>query len=972
MQNVTKISKRKQAFIVSKLTSNFSITTKNGNCNTTVTSKSFLNCMSTKCTEKNPVQKSCSQQRESSTRAFLSTAGSQGRACDEKTIEKHLAVQAMIRGYQVRGHYLAQVDPLGISDQVSDSDRAGSPPKIILEHHKLQESDMDTEFKLPPTTSIGGKDTALPLREIIRRLEQTYCKHIGLEYMFINSVEKCDWLRQKFETPSATDISADEKRLTLARLTRATQLEKFMGQKYPNEKRFGIDGLEMLIPSMKTIIDKSTEHGVDSVIISMAHRGRLNVLANVCRKPLHHIFTQFYGLEAADLGSGDVKYHLGTSIDRLNRVTNKHIRIALLANPSHLEVVAPIGQGKARAEQFFKGDKEGKTVLSIILHGDASMCGQGVVFETLQLTDLPAYTTHGEIHIIVNNQVGFTTDPRFAKSSRYCSDVGKVVHAPIIHVNADEPDSVIHVSKVAAEWRAKFAKSVVIDLVGYRRFGHNEVDQPMFTQPLMYQKINTMKNCMDKYSEQLIKERIVTKEEVNDVQSKYEKICLDEFAIASKLTQIKNQWWLDSPWKGFFKGKDLPADCKTGVKEETLIHIGKHFSSPPKDTKFIIHEGLLRVLKARMHLLEEKKVDWATAEAMAFGSLLKDGIHVRLSGEDVERGTFSQRHHVLHHQKIDKATYRPLDNLYPDQAPYTVCNSSLSEYAILGFEHGYSLANPNCLVLWEAEFGDFSNVAQCVIDQYISAGEIKWIRQSGLVMLLPHGMEGQGPEHSSARLERFLTMAAEDPDTLPPDGEDVAMRQLHDTNWIVANLTSPANYFHILRRQIALPFRKPLIIMSAKGLLRLPEARSSISDMTEGTEFQRIIPEQGPAFQKPEKVERLIFCSGRVFYDVAKAIKEKKLNSRIALTRIEQLAPFPFDLVKKECEKYGKAQIVWVQEEHKNQGGWSFVEPRLETILGSSRGVSYVGRPVSASPATGNKQQYLKELANFLQEATAF
>lgn len=618
------------------------------------------------------------------------------------------------------------------------------------------------------------------------------------------------------------------------------RFEAFLAKKFSSEKRFGLEGCEIMIPAMKEVIDTSTRLGVESIIMGMPHRGRLNVLANVCRKPLHQIFTQFAGLEAADDGSGDVKYHLGTYIERLNRVTNKNIRLAVVANPSHLEACDPVVQGKTRAEQFYRGDGEGKKVMSIMLHGDAAFSGQGVVFETMHLSDLPDYTTHGTIHIVVNNQIGFTTDPRHSRSSPYCTDVARVVNAPIFHVNSDDPESVMHVCRVAAEWRATFHKDVIIDIVSYRRNGHNEIDEPMFTQPLMYKCVKQVKPVLDIYANKLIEEGVVTDEEVKSVRAKYEKICEDALEQAKTETHIKYKDWLDSPWSGFFEGKDPLKVSPTGVIEETLIHIGNRFSQPPPNAaEFAIHKGLLRVLAARKDMVDNRIADWALAEAFAFGSLMKEGIHVRLSGQDVERGTFSHRHHVLHHQEVDKATYRPLCHLYPDQAPYTVCNSSLSEYGVLGFELGYSMTNPNALVLWEAQFGDFFNTAQCIFDQFISSGQAKWVRQSGLVMLLPHGMEGMGPEHSSARLERFLQMSSDEADYFPPESDEFAIRQLHDINWIVANCSTPANYFHILRRQIAMPFRKPLVIMTPKSLLRHPECKSKFSDMSDGTDFQR-------------------------------------------------------------------------------------------------------------------------------------
>ncbi|XP_070509691.1 2-oxoglutarate dehydrogenase complex component E1-like isoform X2 [Chironomus tepperi] len=909
--------------------------------------------------------------------AGYSGAPMAGYQVDDKLVDDHLAVQAIIRSYQSRGHLMADYDPLGIINSETQIGPDGVPrranEKVTRNYMLFGEHDMDRVFKLPSTTFIGGKDKFLPLREILNRLENAYCNKIGVEFMFINSLEQCNWIREKFESPNAINYSNEDKRLILARLTRATGFEAFLAKKFSSEKRFGLEGCEIMIPAMKEVIDTSTRLGVESIIMGMPHRGRLNVLANVCRKPLHQIFTQFAGLEAADDGSGDVKYHLGTYIERLNRVTNKNIRLAVVANPSHLEACDPVVQGKTRAEQFYRGDGEGKKVMSIMLHGDAAFCGQGVVFETMHLSDLPDYTTHGTIHIVVNNQIGFTTDPRHSRSSPYCTDVARVVNAPIFHVNSDDPESVMHVCRVAAEWRATFHKDVIIDIVSYRRNGHNEIDEPMFTQPLMYKRVRQTKPVLDLYANKLIEEGCVTAEEVKSVREKYDKICEDALEQAKTETHIKYKDWLDSPWSGFFEGKDPLKVSATGVPEETLIHIGNRFSQPPPNAaEFIIHKGLLRVLAARKDMVDTRIADWALAEAMAMGSLMREGIHVRLSGQDVERGTFSHRHHVLHHQEVDKATYRPLNHLYPDQAPYTVCNSSLSEYGVLGFELGYSMTNPNALVCWEAQFGDFNNTAQCIIDQFISSGQAKWVRQSGLVMLLPHGMEGMGPEHSSARLERFLQMSADDPDYFPPESEEFAIRQLHDINWIVANCSTPANYFHILRRQIAIPFRKPLVLMTPKSLLRHPECKSSFSEMVEGTEFQRVIPDRGPASENANNVKRIIFCTGRVYYDLIKARRDKGLEAEIAISTVEQISPFPYDLVKNECFKYPNAEIVWAQEEHKNQGAWNYVLPRFETALNSSRDTRYMGRPCAASTATGSKAQHLRELNNFLNEATTF
>merc|ERR1712110_701592 len=741
--------------------------------------------------------------------------------------------------------------------------------------------------------------------------------------------------------------------------------------KYSSEKRFGLEGVDMMIPGMKTAIDVSTEYGVESVVIGMPHRGRLNVLANVCRKPLDQILTQFAGLEAADEGSGDVKYHLGTYIERLNRYTNKNIRLAVVANPSHLEAVDPIVQGKVRAEQFYRGDADGKKVMSILVHGDAAFSGQGVVFETFHMSELPSYTTHGTIHIVGNNQIGFTTDPRYSRSSPYCTDVGRVVNAPIFHVNADDPEAVTNVCKIAAEYRATFHKDVVVDIVGYRKHGHNEIDEPMFTQPIMYAVIKKHKDVLQLYSKKLQDEGTVTKDEVNELIKRYDTICEEAFKKAGDEKQIYHKHWLDSPWSGFFEGKDpMKLDC-TGVNEATITCIGHKFAAgPPNAEDFIIHKAMVRVLKARADMIKDRKIDWALAEAMAFGTLMKEGIHVRLSGQDVERGTFSHRHHVLHHQTKDKSTYNALANLYPDQAPYSVCNSSLSEYGVLGFELGYSMTNPNALVIWEAQFGDFSNTAQCIIDQFISSGQAKWVRQSGLVLMLPHGTEGMGPEPSSARPERFLQMSADDPEYFPELTDQFSIQQLININHIVANCTTPANYFHLLRRQICLPFRKPLVVFTPKSLLRHPECRSSFDDLLPGTEFKRMILDSGAASQNPAAVQKVLICTGKVYYDLIKERRDRGLEDKIAIHTLEQICPFPFDIMKQVSEEYCNAQLCWVQEEHKNMGAWSYVQPRTQTAVGGyHRLLQYIGRETAPSPATGSKAAHKKELAAFLDKA---
>lgn len=878
-------------------------------------------------------------------------------------IDDHLYVQALVRAYQIRGNSLAKLDPLGINE--ADLDDSMTPELVLkpgLDQNKV--------FQLPLITKIGGPDKALPLHEIMRRLKNTYCGTMGAEYMFIQDRQKCDWVRERIEAPGVFQMTDMEKRRLLARLVRSTRFEAFLSEKWPSEKRFGLEGCEVLIPAMKHIIDKSSGYGVESFIIGMPHRGRLNVLANVARKQLDQIFCQFNPmLEDKEEGSGDVKYHLGMSLERTNHVTQKKIRVTVVANPSHLEAVDPVVQGKTRAEQFYRGDTEGKEVMSILLHGDAAFAGQGVVYETFHLADLPDYTTHGTIHIVVNNQIGFTTDPRVSRSSPYCTEVAKVVGAPIFHVNADDPEAVMHVCNVAAEWRATYSKDVVIDLVCYRRHGHNEMDEPNLTQPRMYQTIKKHKTVVEKYSEDLISSGVVTKGDYQEEQAEYGKICQDAFDKTRADQELHHRDWLDSPWVGFFQEDGSPvtsAIAATGVPENTLRHIGQIFSSAPDG--FNLHKALIRVLSGRQDMMKKEEVDWAMGEAFAFGSLLQDGIHVRLSGQDVERGTFAHRHHILHDQVEDKKLYCPLRHLSPDQAQYTVCNSSLSEFAVLGFELGFSMSNPNALVCWEAQFGDFHNNAQCIIDQFICSGQDKWVRQSGIVLLLPHGYEGMGPEHSSARLERFLQLCKDDPDTTHDFSEPLfETLQLHDCNWQVVNCSTPANLFHVLRRQIAMPFRKPLVIMSPKSLLRHPDAKSPLSHMVEGTSFKRLITDQ--TCPEGAGVQRLLLCSGKVYYELVKERARLGLEGRVAIVRVEQISPFPYDLVSAELARCPRAEVVWVQEEPKNMGAWTYVQPRLATASQNTRTARYVGRPPSASVATGSKAQHNSEQAAVQKEA---
>ncbi|TPX48287.1 oxoglutarate dehydrogenase (succinyl-transferring) [Synchytrium endobioticum] len=901
----------------------------------------------------------------------------------------HMKVQLMVRAYQVRGHQLANLDPLGISH--TDASEA---PELDYRFYGFTEADLKRPFFLGlgilPWFLQNENKKNLTLQEIIDRLQRTYCGSIGVEYSHIPDRRQCDWLRQRFEVPTPYKYTKEEKQVILDRLSWAHSFERFVAAKYPSEKRFGLEGCETLIPGMKAMIDHSVELGVETIVMGMPHRGRLNVLCNVVRKPLESIFTEFsHSAESTVEGSGDVKYHLGMNFDRPTP-SGKRVHLSLAANPSHLEAVNPVVQGKVRATQFYDNDEvERKKSMAVLLHGDAAFAGQGIVYETLGMSDLPFYTTGGSIHIIVNNQIGFTTDPRFSRSTPYCSDVAKTVSAPIFHVNGDDTEAVVYCMELASEWRAKFKKDVVLDIVCYRKHGHNETDQPQFTQPRMYKRIAEMKPTFDLYVKQLVAEGTFTEAEIKVIQDRIWNT-LEEKYKQSKDYVPSNTDWVSSTWEGFKSPQELAESTVqphfSGIELELLRHIGIAASSYPKD--FTVHPNLARILRTREKTLKDGDgIDWATAESMSFGTLLAEGNHVRLSGQDVERGTFSQRHAVLHDQQRE-ALYVPLNHLVSSgavksAAPITVCNSSLSEFGILGFELGYSMIDPNQLVLWEAQFGDFANTAQPIIDQFIAGGEQKWLQRTGITLLLPHGYDGQGPEHSSARLERFLQLVDEDPYTMPPtdrmDKRSYA-RQHQDVNMQVVYPSVPSNYFHVLRRQVHRDFRKPLIVLASKALLRHPLAKSALAEMGPQTRFQRLIPEvlhpnplegmvvgrppnqedsevlwsgnnaepripyalqkttDGFSLAPPNEVKTLIFCTGQVYYLLYRARAMNKLRD-VAIVRLEQITPFPFWEVKRVVDMYSKKleEVVWCQEEAMNSGAWSFVEPRLETAIAKSK-----------------------------------
>ncbi|OWR47555.1 2-oxoglutarate dehydrogenase [Danaus plexippus plexippus] len=898
----------------------------------------------------------------------------------KERIKLHLAVQNLIRSYQARGHLLAKTDPLNLSigagwllkTQKPTMEIKGVDSVVVAREIGtiLREEHMDTVFELPERTCIGGTETALTLREIIRRLEIVYCGPIGVEYMHLFDIDCLQFMREKMETPGCLQRTVEEKKLIMRRLTKAVYLEKYFATKWPAEKRFGLEGGESMIVMLEEIVDSSTQLGVESIVMAMQHRGRLNMLVNVCRKQLTDIFAQFKPMEPKEPGSGDIKYHLGTFIHRFIRKTNKYLKVSMSCNPSHLEVVSPVVVGKARAEQHWKGDNQGDKVMAIIMHGDAAFSGQGVVYETLQLGNLPNFTTHGSIHIVCNNQIGYTTDPRFARSSPYCSDVAKCMDAPVLHVNGDDAEAVAHVAKVAIEFRCKFKKDVVLDLVCYRRFGHSEEDEPMFTQPFMYKKIRSMETVDKIYAKKILAEGVVTQADINRWEKEYNDTLNKHFELAKKVTKLSIMDWIDTPWTGFFESCDPKKVKETGICETSLSTIAHHFCKAPEPWAFEVHKGIHKILEKRAKMVKEGVADWAMGEALAYGSLLRDKVHIRLTGEDVERGTMAHRHHVYHHQGVDGATHRVLDTLYADQSLYSLHNSSLCEFGILGFEVGYSYSSPNLLTIWEAQYGDFADTAQPVFDTFIVNGESKWVCQSGLVVQLPHGIDGAGPEHSSARPERYLQQADDDEDVIPDlDDKNMPLNQLRAANWIVCNLTTPANYFHMIRRQIALPFRKPLILMTPKVGLKHPYYTSPFKDFLLGTQFQRVIRETGPASKDPKNVKKLIFCSGKVAIIIDELRKEKKLQDKIALCRIEQLYPFPYDLILKEFCFYPSAKVAFCQEEHKNQGPWTFVRNRLENLFGKK--VECISRPPSAASATGIKWIHAKELKELKEKIIA-
>ncbi|MEF3046865.1 2-oxoglutarate dehydrogenase E1 component [Pseudotabrizicola sp. L79] len=853
----------------------------------------------------------------------------------------------IIRAYRIRGHLIADIDPLGMRDQTPH-------PELDPKSYGFSDADMDRPIFID---NVLGLQIA-SMRQIMDIVKRTYCGTFALQYMHISNPEEASWLKERIEGyGKEIQFTREGRKAILNKLVEAEGFEKFLHVKYMGTKRFGLDGGEALIPAMEQIIKRGGQLGLKEVVIGMPHRGRLNILANVMSKPYRAIFHEFQGgsYKPEDVdGSGDVKYHLGASSDR--EFDGNKVHLSLTANPSHLEAVNPVVLGKVRAKQDQYGDSARTAVLPILLHGDAAFAGQGVVAECFGLSGLKGHRTGGTIHIVVNNQIGFTTAPHFSRSSPYPTDIALMVEAPIFHVNGDDPEAVVHAAKVAIEFRQKFHKDAVIDIFCYRRFGHNEGDEPMFTNPVMYTNIKKHKTTLQLYTERLVKDGLIPEGEIEDMKAAFQSRLNEDFEAGKSFKPNKADW-LDGRWSGLGREREEYQPGETAIKPETLAEVGSALTRAPEN--FDLHKTVGRLLENKAKMFETGKgFDWATAEALAFGSLLTEGFPVRLSGQDCTRGTFSQRHSGLIDQSSEERYY-PLNHIRAGQARYEVIDSMLSEYAVLGFEYGYSLSEPNALVMWEAQFGDFANGAQIMFDQFVNSGESKWLRMSGLVCLLPHGYEGQGPEHSSARPERFLQMSAND-------------------NWIVANCSTPANYFHILRRQLHRSFRKPLILMTPKSLLRHPMCISDAEDFTTGSQFHRVLwddAQKGHSelkLQADDKIKRVVMCSGKVYYDLL-AERDKRGADDIYLLRLEQFYPFPVQALSKELERFKGAEIIWCQEEPKNQGYWTFVEPNIEWVLskiGAKHGrARYVGRAASASPATGLASKHKAEQEALVSEA---
>ncbi|MCF8496766.1 MAG: 2-oxoglutarate dehydrogenase E1 component [Alphaproteobacteria bacterium] len=854
------------------------------------------------------------------------------------------SVQALmlIHAYRARGHMLSDLDPLHLKEKEYQKE-------LDPAHYGFTESDHDRPIFI---NGVLGMDYAT-LPQILEALRQIYCGTIGVEFIHLTAPEEKAWIQERIEEPrNKTEFTPEGRRAILRRLTAAEVFEQYLHRKYPGTKRFGVDGGEALIPAIEQIIKRGGQLGLKEVVIGMAHRGRLNVLVNVMGKAFSTMFAEFQGqssVPADVVGSGDVKYHLGTSSDR--DYDGNSVHLSLTANPSHLEFVNPVVIGKVRAKQAQRNDIESVAVLPLLLHGDAAFAGQGITAETLMISELPGYRVGGTIHIVINNQIGFTTMPKFGRSGPYCTDVAKMLAAPIFHVNGDDPEAVVHVSRIATEFRQKFQKDCVIDIYCYRRYGHNEGDEPAFTQPLMYKKIAEQETTRSRYARKLIAESVIEAEGPQEFVDNFTAE-LDKAFEDSKIFKPAGADFLGGAWEGMNLAPAGPRRGQTAISAEELQTVGEVLCGVPEG--FTINKKLQRVLDAKKEMLKTGEgFDWATAEALAFGALLRDGYGVRLSGQDVGRGTFSHRHAIWYDQDTEQK-HIPLQHVKEDQPKFEAYDSPLSEMAVLGFEYGFSLADPKTLVLWEAQFGDFANGAQVIIDQFLASGESKWLRMSGLTLLLPHGYEGQGPEHSSARLERFLQLSAED-------------------NWQVVNCTTPANYFHVLRRQMMRDFRKPLIVMTPKSLLRHKLAVSPAADFTNDSTFHRFLWDTDhDQLAAPKKIRRVVICSGKVYYDLLEKRREMGIKD-VYLLRLEQIYPFPSAELAEELSRFSNAEIAWCQEEPRNQGAWFFVDPYIEEALGGMKHKSsrarYIGREPAAAPATGLMKRHQAEQAKLVDTA---
>jgi len=868
-----------------------------------------------------------------------------------QAVKDSIRALMMIRAYRMRGHLAATLDPLGLSEFEGQ-------PELDPASYGFSGDAMNRPIFID---GYLGLDTATP-RQMLDILKRTYCTTLGIEFMHISNPEEKSWLQERIEGPDkGVAFTPEGKKAILSKLIEAESFERFLHKRYPGTKRFGLDGGEAAVPALEQIIKRGGALGVKEIVIGMAHRGRLNMLGAVMGKKYEKIFHEFMGGStqgAGEFGSGDVKYHLGASSDR--EFDGNEVHLSMNANPSHLEAVDPVVLGKARSKQaILKRETDGAArraeIMPLLLHGDAAFAGQGVVAECFALSGLQGYRTGGTIHFIINNQIGFTTSPMYSRSSPYPSDVALMVQAPIFHVNGDDPEAVTYAAKVATEYRQKFGKDVVIDMFCYRRFGHNEGDEPMFTQPVMYKKIKGHPSTREIYANRLIAEGLITQADVTTELAAFDAL-LDKAFEDGKTLNISEADWLDGEWKGFKLPDDDDRRGKTGVGLKRLKSLGTKITTIPDGVT--VHRTLNRVIDARANAISSGKgLDWATAEHLAFASLLDEGFPIRLSGQDCGRGTFSQRHsHFVDQETGERFT--PLNHLSDGQANYEVIDSLLSEEAVLGFEYGYSLADPKTLTLWEAQFGDFANGAQVFFDQFISSAERKWLRMSGLVMLLPHGYEGQGPEHSSARLERFLQMCAED-------------------NMQVCNLTTPANYFHALRRQIHRDFRKPLVIMTPKSLLRHKLATSTLEDIGTKSSFHRVLWDDAETPGRKGEVQlvddqdmrRVVICSGKVYYDLFEA-REKSGADDIYILRLEQFYPVPRKALMAELKRFPQAELVWCQEEPRNMGGWAFIRDEIEWCA-ARVGVkkprpNYAGRDPSAATATGLISKHNEERDEFL------